>query len=89
MAKNAKPGNPKPDYITIVLPRPGDKEEPDLFVALNGKGYTIRRGTPVRVPRAVAAIVKESFRMQDRQMDYIDGLAKQQAEAAKQVPGAI
>ena len=41
------------DLVPVTLPRATGKEEDYVFVALNGKGYTIRRGVPVQIPRPV------------------------------------
>lgn len=66
--------NPMKDMVTVFLPRPTGKEESDVFVGLNGKGYLIQRGVPVRVPRPVAGILRESERQAIRQRDYTDKL---------------
>ncbi len=39
------------DYVSVSLPRATGREEDFVFVGLNGKGYTVRRGLTVRVPR--------------------------------------
>ena len=36
--------------VPVTLPRATGREEDFVFVALNGKGYTIRRGQTVLVP---------------------------------------
>ena len=59
------------DYVTVTLPRATGKEENFVFVGLNGKGWNIMKGVPVRVPRAVAQILAESQRQQQRQAEYI------------------
>lgn len=68
------------DYVSVTLPRATGKEEDSLFVGLNGKGYSIRRGVTVRVPRPVYEILAESQRQQLRQQDYI---RRQQENAAR------
>ena len=68
------------DYVSVTLPRATGKEEDSLFVGLNGKGYTIRRGVSVRVPRPVYEIMAESQRQQLRQQDFI---RRQQENAAR------
>ena len=68
------------DYVTVTLPRATGREEETLFVGLNGKGYTIRRGTPVRLPRPVYAILAESQRQEQRRQDFI---RQQQENAAR------
>ena len=59
------------DYVSVTLPRATGKEEDFVFVGLNGKGYTIRRGVTVRVPRPVYEILAESRRQEQRREDFI------------------
>ena len=68
------------DLVPVTLPRATGKEEDFVFVALNGKGYTIRRGVPVQVPRPVFDILNESQRQQQRQNAFI---RRQQETAAR------
>ena len=68
------------DYVTVTLPRATGKEEDVVFVGLNGKGYTIRRGVAVRVPRPVYEILAEAQRQDQRQQDFI---RRQQENAAR------
>ena len=68
------------DLIPVTLPRATGKEEDLVFVGLNGKGYTSRRGVTVRVPRPVYAILSEAQRQQQRQQDFI---RRQQENAAR------
>ncbi len=70
----------QPDYVTVTLPRATGMEEEILFVGLNGKGYTIRRGIPVQVPRPVFDILTEAQRQEQRQRDFI---RQQQENAAR------
>ena len=59
------------DYVSVTLPRATGKEEDFVFVGLNGKGYTIRRGVTVRVPRSVFEILAEARRQEQRREDFI------------------
>ena len=68
------------DYVSVTLPRGTGKEEDFVFVGLNGKGYTIRRGVTVRVPRPVYEILTESRRQEQRREDFI---RQQQENAAR------
>ena len=68
------------DYVSVTLPRATGKEEDFVFVGLNGKGYTIRRGVTVRVPRPVYEILAESRRQEQRREDFI---RQQQENAAR------
>lgn len=63
--------NKQTDYVSITLPRATGKEEDFVFVGLNGKGYTIRRGVTVRVPKPVYEILAEARRQEQRQEDFI------------------
>ena len=68
------------DYVSVTLPRATGKEEDYVFVGLNGKGWTIRRGVTVQVPRPVYDILTESQRQQQRQLEFI---RSQQENAAR------
>lgn len=72
--------NTQTDYVTVTLPRATGKEENFIFVGLNGKGYTVMRGVPVRVPRPVYDILMESQARQRRQAEFI---RQQQENAAR------
>ncbi len=72
------------DYVSVTLPRATGKEEDIVFVGLNGKGYTIRRGLTVQVPRPVYEILMESQRQQQRQQDFI--LLQQENAARSALP---
>lgn len=65
-----KRANSMRQYETVSLPRATGKEEDFVFVGLNGKGYTIKKGLPVRVPKPVAAILHERERQLNRLQDY-------------------
>ena len=70
----------KTDYVSVTLPRATGKEEDFVFVGLNGKGWTIRRGVTVQIPRPVYEILAESQRQAQRQEDFI---RRQQENAAR------
>ncbi len=72
--------NTQTEYVTVTLPRATGKEEDFVFVGLNGKGYTIKRGMPVRVPRPVYDILAEARARQRRQAEFI---RQQQENAAR------
>lgn len=78
---NAVPSDPMKQFVQVRLPRATGREEETLFVALNGKGYTIKRGTTVRLPKPVYAILVERERQIERQAAYE---AKMQQKAASQ-----
>ena len=73
------------DYVSVTLPRATGKEEDVVFVGLNGKGYQVMRGTPVRVPRPVADVLARAEAQRRRQADFIRA---QQENAARSASGA-
>ena len=68
------------DCVNVSLPRATGREEDFVFVGLNGKGYTVRRGVTVRVPRPVAEILAEARRQEQRREAFI---RRQQENAAR------
>ncbi len=87
MNNTKQAADPMRDLVTVTLPRATGKEEDFVFVGLNGKGWTIRRGVTVRVPRPVYDILAESRRQQRRQADYIR--ARQEAAARSAAEAVI
>lgn len=86
MAKteNTAPYDPMKDLVRVQLPRATGREEDTLFVGLNGKGYNIKRGVAVNVPRPVYDILMERERQIERQAAYDAQLQQQAADRAKQ-----
>lgn len=62
--------------VEISLPRPGDREDPNLFVAINGVSYLLPRGKTSRVPPEVAAELRRSESARDRLDETRDDLQK-------------
>lgn len=52
-----------------------------LVVGLNGVFYTIQRGRETPVPKAVAAIVRQSLEQDDRTLQYLESLPDAAAPA--------
>lgn len=50
----------KKDLVELELFQDDDKYKDDLFVAVNGERYQIKRGVRVKVPRFVADAVEQS-----------------------------
>lgn len=80
---NEKPYDPMKDMVDVRLPRATGKEEDSLFVGLNGKGYNIKKGVPVRVPRPVYDILMERERQIDRQAAFEEEQQRQAQEKAR------
>lgn len=77
--------DPMKETVTVELPRATGMEENFVFVGLNGKGYQVMRGTPVRVPRPVADVLARAEAQRRRQADFIRA---QQENAARSASGA-
>lgn len=77
------PYDPMKDMMEVRLPRATGKEEDTLFVGLNGKGYNIKKGVPVRVPRPVYDILMERERQIERQAAFEEEQQRKAAENAK------
>lgn len=57
------------DTVVIRLPLSRGERE-DVYVAVNGKSYLIRRGEPVEVPCAVAEVLERREQMLELSMRY-------------------
>ena len=55
--------------VTIRLPLSRGERE-DVYVAVNGKSYLIRRGEPVEVPECVAEVLGRREQMLEASMRY-------------------
>ena len=60
--------------VEVFIPRGADREDPNLFVGINGVNYLLPRGKKSKVPAAVAAEIKRSELAADRFYASIDGL---------------
>ena len=58
-AKETAPAAPKPnDLVPIRLFKDNDKYKDDVFVAVNGRSFQIKRGETVQVPAYVAEVLE-------------------------------
>ena len=66
----------------IFIPRAGAKEDPNLFVSVNGKNFLIPKGKKSKVPRYIADEIRRSERARDAFEAFVDEAtaAAQQAE---------
>ncbi len=58
-----------PKKVKIKLPLTRTENE-DVFVALNGKTYQIKRGVEVEVPKGVAEILQHKEEMLAQAMEF-------------------
>ncbi|MBR7074391.1 MAG: hypothetical protein IKI39_04695 [Oscillospiraceae bacterium] len=58
--------------IEVFIPRGSDREDPNLFVGINGVNYLLPRGKKSKVPAAVAAEIKRADLAADRFYQSVD-----------------
>ena len=51
--------------IDITIPRGSDREDPNLFVGINGVNYLLPRGKKSSVPKEVAQELRRSEKARD------------------------
>ena len=78
MPKTTTQSTPTPndDRVEVSLPRGGDREDPNLFVAVNGVNYLLPRGKKSRVPRSVAEEIARAERARESLYETVDALLK-------------
>ena len=62
------------DRVEIHIPRGADREDPNLFVAVNGVNYLLPRGKKSLVPSFVAGEIERSNRAADIFYENVDGM---------------
>ena len=60
----------------ILIGRGGEREDPVLFVGINGVNYLLPKGRSSAVPPAVAAEVRRSLRAREALEDTMDSLQR-------------
>ena len=58
--------------VTIHIPRGGDREDPNLFVGINGVNYLLPRGKKSEVPKEVADEVERSLKAKDLYYETVE-----------------
>ena len=62
--------------IEVSIPRAGEREDPNLFVAINGMSYLLPRGKKSSVPPEVAREIARSERARDALDQTMDSLQR-------------
>lgn len=73
------------EHVTIKLRKDRNNPKPDLFVAVNGKTFQIKRGVEVKVPLYVAQVIADSDAQEEFATDFMDGLVYDYAEKSKAI----
>lgn len=64
----------KEKRVEVFIPRGADREDPNLFVGINGVNYLLPRGKKSLVPPAVCAEIRRSELAAERFYESVDGL---------------
>ena len=64
------------ERIAVTLPRGGEREDPNLFVGLNGLNYLLPKGKCSLVPPAVAAEIARAERAREALDATMDSLQR-------------
>ena len=60
--------------VPVFVPRT-TKDEPDLFVSVNGRRYLVKKGESVNVPPEVAEVIENSRKAEIFADNYIAAVA--------------
>ena len=67
----------KSDMETVFIPRErGDKPDAGAWICVNGKSYLVKKGENVKVPKAVAEVIRHSNIARDKADEYKANAAK-------------
>ncbi len=81
-AKNqAAPSGPK--FVKIKLFKDNDKYKDDVFVAVNGRSYQIKRGEDVEVPDFVAEVLERSMKQDAATANLIESESSRYRQEAE------
>ena len=75
MTKQKITTSPWSDTVTVRLFSDSGRYKDDLFVAVNGRRYVIRRGEEVEVPRCVAEVIAQSQEQDQKTASYISRIS--------------
>ena len=67
------------ERVEVLIPRGGEREDPNLFVGINGLNYLLPRGKSSLVPPAVAAEIRRAERARDALDATMDSLQRVRA----------
>ena len=62
--------------IEVFIPRGSDREDPNLFVGINGMSYLLPKGKKSMVPAEVAAEIARSEQARDALDEVMDHLQR-------------
>lgn len=60
--------------VEVFIPRGEGKDDPNMFVSVNGVNYLLPRGKKSMVPRHIAEEIKRSQAAEERLNEHMDEL---------------
>lgn len=72
-----KPTENKEKMVTINIPLERGKVNQDVYVAVNGKPYQLKRGIDIEVPKSVAEAIKLSEEQLFKAYEYQAAMASE------------
>lgn len=80
----AKAKNDDEELVPIRLFKDNERYKDDVFVAVNGRRFQIKRGETVKVPRYIAEVLEQSMNQDEKTANLITRQSEEYAtEAAK------
>lgn len=79
----AAPKRREDNLVPIRLFKDGDKYKDDVFVAVNGRSFQIKRGETVQVPAYVAEVLEQSMAQDNATANLIERESSAYAAEAK------
>ncbi len=67
------------ERVEVLIPRGGEREDPNLFVGINGVNYLLPKGRRSQVPPAVAAEITRAEHAREALDKTMDSLQRSRA----------
>ena len=67
------------ERVEVLIPRGGEREDPNLFVGINGLNYLLPKGRRSQVPPAVAAEIARAEHAREALDKTMDSLQRSRA----------
>ena len=72
---------PAEELVRFRIPRGRDEiDRQDVFVAVNGKSYLIKRGVEVEMPKAVVEVLENAERQNEYALEYMEKVKYQEVK---------
>lgn len=65
------------EMVEIKIPLERGKANKDVYVAVNGRPYQVKRGVAVNVPKSVAKVLQQAEKQLLKSMEYQEAMASE------------